>query len=194
MKIIVFLPSSLYGDYKFPAVPTLSLPDSSILKNGNPFFIPDFDTSFSASVFTAVKITRLGKSISPRFAGRYYSALAPALNIHADNLLRSLREAGLPWNAACGFDKSLILGEFSEPEERTDPNLCLSVEGAQSVSCKWAAEEEIAEAIYLASQYNSLKMGDLILIPSRIDPIALNIGLNLSVKSGEKLLLRLPVK
>ena len=47
-------------------------PDSAILKDGKPFFIPDFSDEVHYETEVVVRICRLGKNIAPRFANRYY--------------------------------------------------------------------------------------------------------------------------
>ena len=46
------------------------IPDSSLLRSGQPFFIPDFAGEFRAMPSAVVRIGRLGKGIAPRFAVR----------------------------------------------------------------------------------------------------------------------------
>ena len=50
-------------------------PDSAILKDGKPFFIPDFSKEIHYETELVVRINRLGKNIAPRFANRYYDAV-----------------------------------------------------------------------------------------------------------------------
>ena len=45
--------------------------DSSLLKDGKPFFIPDFSSEIHYETEIVVKIDRLGKNIAERFAHRY---------------------------------------------------------------------------------------------------------------------------
>ena len=47
--------------------------DSSLLKDGKPFFIPDFSSEIHYETEIVVKIDRLGKNIAERFAHRYYN-------------------------------------------------------------------------------------------------------------------------
>ena len=42
--------------------------DSSLLKDGKPFFIPDFSSEIHYETEIVVKIDRLGKNIAERFA------------------------------------------------------------------------------------------------------------------------------
>ena len=72
-------------------------PDSAILKDGKPFFIPDFSNEVHYETELVVRINRLGKNISPRFASRYYDALTVGIDFTARDLQRKFREAGNPW-------------------------------------------------------------------------------------------------
>ena len=49
--------------------------DSSLLKDGKPFFIPDFSSEIHYETEIVVKIDPLGKNIAERFAQRYYNEL-----------------------------------------------------------------------------------------------------------------------
>ena len=50
-------------------------PESALLKEGKPFFIPDFATAFQYETELVVRINRLGKNIASRFASRYYEEI-----------------------------------------------------------------------------------------------------------------------
>lgn len=58
-------------------------PDSAILKDGKPFFIPDFSNEVHYETELVVRINRLGKNIAPRFAHRYYDALTVGIDFTA---------------------------------------------------------------------------------------------------------------
>lgn len=147
---------------KLPA--WLAIPDSAIIKNGNPFFVPDFDTSFSAVPFLALKITKLGKSVAPRFAHRYFEEATVALLVFADTMLENLRAAGLPWTAATCFDRSCILGEFFKTDANTDRKISIrTYDGTEQFILPTA--DAVNNAISAASADNTLKTGDLILLP-----------------------------
>ena len=87
-------------------------PDSAILKDNKPFFIPDFAKSFEYEGELVFHINRLGKNISERFAHRYYDAVTVGLDIASTDLLSSQIQDSLPWDLAKGFDGSALLGEF----------------------------------------------------------------------------------
>ena len=67
-------------------------PDSAILKDGKPFFIPDFSNEIHYETELVVRINRLGKNIAPRFANRYYDAVTVGIDFTARDLQRKFRE------------------------------------------------------------------------------------------------------
>ena len=72
-------------------------PDSAILKDSKPFFIPDFSNEIHYETELVVRINRLGKNIAPRFANRYYDAVTVGIDFTARDLQRKFREQGNPW-------------------------------------------------------------------------------------------------
>ena len=61
--------------FLIPEEPVIFLkPDSALLKDGKPFFIPDFSNEVHYETELVVRISRLGKNIAERFAHRYYDA------------------------------------------------------------------------------------------------------------------------
>ena len=57
--------------------------DSSLLKDGKPFFIPDFSSEIHYETEIVVKIDRLGKNIAERFAHRYYNEVTVGIDFTA---------------------------------------------------------------------------------------------------------------
>ena len=86
-------------------------PDSAILKDGKPFFIPDFSNEVHYEAEVVVRICRLGKNIAPRFAHRYYDAVTVGIDFTARDLQRKFREAGNPWE----FAKVSTIRQLSVP-------------------------------------------------------------------------------
>ena len=87
-------------------------PDSAILKDGKPFFLPDFSNEVHYETEVVVRICRLGKCIAPRFAHRYYDAVTVGIDFTARDMQRRFREVGNPWELCKGFDGSAAIGSF----------------------------------------------------------------------------------
>lgn len=92
-------------------------PDSSILVPRRPFFIPDFSEDVHHELELVVRINRLGKHISPKFAHKYYSEVTVGIDFTARDVQSKLKEKGLPWEKAKGFDGSAVVGKFFKLED-----------------------------------------------------------------------------
>ena len=151
----------------FPKEPVIFMkPDSALLKNGNPFFIPDFSHDVQYEAELVVRICRLGKNIAEKFAGRYYDAVTIGIDFTARDLQQELRERGYPWEICKGFDNSAALGEFVSVENFPDmQNIAFSLKK----SGKTVQEGNSADMIFginaiisYVSRFFTLKIGDLI--------------------------------
>lgn len=96
-----------------PEAPVIfSKPDSALLKNNKPFFIPDFSSDIHYETELIIQIDRLGKHISEKFAPRYYASVGIGVDFTARDLQQKQREKGLPWEIAKAFDGSAVISEF----------------------------------------------------------------------------------
>ena len=130
--------------------------DSALLKDGKPFFIPDFSNEIHYETEIVVKIDRLGKNIAERFAHRYYQEVTVGIDFTARDWQRKLRAEGLPWELSKAFDNSAVREVTLDP---TVPPV------AETVSGQWygfpSAVESIrvpagsAEAYRLATGWSS---------------------------------------
>ena len=86
--------------------------DSALLKDGKPFFIPDWAGRVDYEAELVVRISRLGKGIPLRFAHRYYDAVTVGIDFTARQLQQQARQQGLPWTICKGFDGSAMTGRW----------------------------------------------------------------------------------
>jgi acylpyruvate hydrolase len=106
-----------------PAEPVIfSKPDTALLRNNDPFFLPDFAQSFHHEVEIVVHINRLGKNIEPQFANRYYNEIGLGIDFTARDLQDELRSKGLPWEKSKAFDHSAVISDFVEKNNYSDLN------------------------------------------------------------------------
>ncbi len=87
-------------------------PDSAILKNNKPFFLPDFSNDIHYEVEVVFKICRLGKGIQAKYAYRYYDEITLGIDITARDLQAKVRKESLPWEITKGFDGAAPVGRF----------------------------------------------------------------------------------
>lgn len=96
--------------------------DSALVNRGRPFFIPDFTNECEYETELVVRISRMGRSISQRFAHRYYDAVTVGIDFTARDIQRKMRAQGLPWDLAKGFDGSAVIGEWREFDQLPNRN------------------------------------------------------------------------
>ena len=130
--------------------------DSCLLNGRKPFFLPDWSKEIGVTDCIILRVSRLGKEIAPKFADRYYDAVAPGVDFTAVDLLREAKASGQPWTKAIAFDYSLALGTFGEP----------SVFSNQYSDLVLTPEEAIAQA----SKVMTIRQGDLIYIQAKQAP------------------------
>ncbi len=140
-------------------------PDSAILRNNKPFYIPDFSEELHYETEVIIKINRLGKNIAPKFAHRYYSEIGLGVDFTARDLQRKLKEEGHPWEISKAFDSSAVIGNFisvSEIDDIQNIEFHLDING-QTVQ-KGNTKDMIFpvnELISYASRFFTLKIGDI---------------------------------
>lgn len=86
--------------------------DTSLLIRNRPFFVPNFDDNIHCKAELVVKVNRIGKHISSKFAHKYYSELAVGVSFVAQNLQDDLEKKSLPWDLANCFDFSAAVSAF----------------------------------------------------------------------------------
>ncbi len=86
--------------------------DSSLLKDGRPFFLPEELGRIDYETELVVRICRLGKSIPERFAHRYYDAVTVGIDFTARDLQRRFKQEGRPWELCKGFDGAAAIGQW----------------------------------------------------------------------------------
>ena len=151
-----------------PSEPVIFLkPDTALLRNNDPFFIPDFSDEVHHEVEVVVKINRLGKNIQSKFAHKYYDEIGLGIDFTARDLQFQLRDKGLPWEKAKAFDSSAVIcKKFINKNELGDlGNLDFHLEkNGEKVQIGNTNQMifNIEELICYVSKYFTLKIGDLI--------------------------------
>ena len=74
--------------------------------------MPDRSQEIGVTSCMILRVSRLGKEIAPKFADRYYDAVAPGADFIALDLAREAKAEGKPWTTALAFDYSLTIGEW----------------------------------------------------------------------------------
>ncbi|MDE6689600.1 MAG: fumarylacetoacetate hydrolase family protein [Prevotella sp.] len=155
--------------------------DSSLLKDGKPFFVPDWAERIDYEAELVVRISRLGKGIPERFAHRYYDAVTVGVDFTARDWQEKARRNGLPWEISKGFDGSAVIGEWQSLPLSTDGerdiqnlNFRLDINGKTvQEGCTADMFYRVDELIAYLSRFFTLKTGDLLFTgtPTGVGPV-----------------------
>ena len=166
-------------------------PDSALLREGKPFFLPDFSKDLQYEAEVVVHICRLGKCIAPRFAHRYYDAVTVGIDFTARDLQSRFRAEGLPWELSKGFDNSAAIGRFVPLEQLGGDvqqlDFHLDIDGRE-VQCGHTSDmlHRVDDIIAYVSRFMTLKMGDLLFTgtPAGVGPVS--VGQHLQGYLGDE--------
>ena len=151
-------------------------PDTSLLKNNEPFYYPDFSKEIHHEVEVLVKIIKEGKSIAKEFAGNYYDEIGLGIDFTARDWQTMVKEKGYPWEIAKAFNGSAPVSPFIAKGQRnmTDVSFRLEINGEerQNGNTKlmlWPIDEIIS----YVSKFILLKTGDIIFTgtPKGVGPV-----------------------
>lgn len=155
-------------------------PDSALLRNNDPFYIPDWSSDLHYEIELVIKINRVGKNIEKRFAHRYFDEIGLGIDFTARDIQYKLIEKGSPWEKAKAFDQSAVISStfidktaLPNPESihfRLNKNK-KTVQDGDSKLMIFGFEEIISHV----SKYITLKIGDLIYTgtPAGVGPVAI---------------------
>ena len=182
----------LHANENLPQEPVIFMkPDSALLKDSKPFFIPDFSKQIDYETELVVRICRLGKNIAPRFAHRYYDAVTVGIDFTARDLQNKLRAEGKPWEICKGFDNSAVIGDFVPVNhfrdvQNLDFHLTIDGKKVQEGNTRDMIFK-IDDLIAYVSQFYTLKIGDLLYTGTPVGVGPVSIGQHLEgYLEGEK--------
>ena len=154
--------------------------DSSLLKDGKPFFLPEEMGRVDYETELVVRICKLGKSIPQRFAHRYYDAVTVGIDFTARELQQRLRAEGKPWDLCKGFDGAAVIGQWVDIAKFRDIQAIhfhLDINGhTVQQGCSSDMLFKVDEIIAYISRYFTLKTGDLLYTgtPVGVGPVHIN--------------------
>ena len=165
--------------------PTVFLkPDSALLKDGRPFFVPDFSADVRYEAELVVRISRLGKCVDRQFAHRYYDAVTVGIDFTADDLQKQYISRGLPWELSKGFDESAAIGTFI-PLAQIEHGIqnigfSLDVDGTETQAGNTADMLcSVDSTLAYVSRFMTLKIGDLLFTGAPVGSAPVRVGQHL---------------
>ncbi len=182
-----------------PTSPVIFMkPDTALLKDNKPFYIPSFSQNLQYELELVLKIGKEGKKIAEKFAAAYISEIGIGIDFTARDLQNEFKEKGLPWELAKGFDNSAPISNFfhvSEFENLSNISFSLQKNGNQvqtgnTSNCIFSFDYLIS---YI-SGFITLKKGDLIFTGTPAGVGKVEIGDKLEGYLENKLQLSVEVK
>jgi len=141
-------------------------PDTALLKNNKPFFIPDFTQELHYETELIIKFNRIGKNIDSKFSERYFTEIGLGVDFTARDLQRKLKAEGKPWEVCKAFDNSAIIGNFLPVNELDDIQ---KIEFRMDLNGKTVQRGNsqdmifpINELVSYVSRFFTIKIGDIL--------------------------------
>ncbi|MEG1611891.1 MAG: fumarylacetoacetate hydrolase family protein [Alistipes sp.] len=170
-------------------------PDTALLRNNDPFYIPTFSQDMHYECELVVRINRVGKSIEEHFAHRYYDEVGLGIDFTARDIQRDAIAHGLPWERAKAFDHSAALAPHFIPLAELGGEV-------QALHFELTIDDEtrqhgftgdmiftVDRLISYVSQYMTLRIGDLLYTGTPVGVGAVHAGERLQATlEGVKLL------
>ena len=174
-----------------------SKPDTALLKNGEPFYIPSFSNDVHHEIELVIKINKVGKKIQEKFARNYFSEIGLGIDFTARDKQNELKSKGLPWELAKAFDGSAPIGNFINIENIDLKNIDFSLQKNGQLVQQGNTSQMIfsfEQIVSFVSQYFTLKVGDLIYTGTPAGVSQVNIGDHLEGFIGNESMLICEVK
>ena len=170
-------------------------PDTALLRNNDPFYIPSFSNEIHYECELVVRITRLAKCIDEKFASRCYEEVGLGIDFTARDLQREAIAKGLPWELCKGFDHSAALSNQFVPLKELGgdvQNLEFEMELNGEVRQRGFTKDmlfSVDKIIAHISKYMTLRIGDLIFTGTPVGVGAVKPGDNIKARIGGHTLL-----
>jgi len=150
---------------EIPTEPVLFIkPDTSVLK-GSDFYIPEFSNDIHYELELVIKISKGGKYIQEENAAKHYEQIGLGIDFTARDLQSKLKEKGLPWEKAKGFDGSAVVSDFFPVENFNTEEIHFELKKNNQTVQEGNSKDmifDINKLIANISQYFTLRIGDLI--------------------------------
>jgi acylpyruvate hydrolase len=161
-----------------PGEPVVFLkPDTAVLKDNQPFYLPDFSKDIHHEVEIVLKVSKEGKYIQMEYAHKYFDEIGLGIDFTARDLQTKLKEKGLPWEKAKAFNGSAPISHFvpkTNFQDLKNINFSLTIDGDLRQSGNTSLMLFPFDVIIShVSQYFTLKKGDLIFTgtPAGVGPV-----------------------
>ncbi len=160
-------------------------PPTSLVAPGESIQFPKHGDELHHEVEVVVLIGKEGRAETAEEASLFIAALALGLDLTLRDLQRSLRQKGLPWEIAKGFDQSAPIGSFVARDEIPDlSNIDFGCRVNGQIRQQSNTQDmifPIGRLILEVSRIWELRPGDLIFTgtPSGVGPLRIGDGVEI---------------
>lgn len=182
-----------------PEVPLFFMkPSTSLLPKRNPFYYPNFTKDLHYECELVIKINKVGKNISEKYAHEYYDHVGIGIDFTARDVQQECKEKGHPWEIAKSFENSAPVGEIFVPlEGKNIQDIDFRLEKNGEVVQEGNSKDMIFSVDHIISylsQFFTLKIGDFIFTgtPVGVGPVKINDVLEAYI--GDKKSLTVKIK
>lgn len=150
-----------------PAEPVIFMkPKSALLQAHTPFYYPEFTNELHYECELVLRISKNGKYIQEKTAGRYYDAITVGIDFTARDVQDELKQKGLPWEKAKSWDNSAAIGKWiplAEIKDKKNINFSLN-KNEETVQTGNSSQmiHQFDQIVSYISNYFSVNIGDLI--------------------------------
>ncbi len=154
--------------------------DSAISRDVMPLFLPDIPATWQGCVCLALRIGRLGKSVSPAFAMRYVDAYT-AVSVQCT-------DADIDTSI---MDQAVVAGQWLDIAS-LGAEVCLRVAGSE---IRYDVEAiRVPEVIAFVTRYTTIKTGDIIILTDISVPVRLVAPDRICAAVGDQECLRMKIR
>jgi 5-carboxymethyl-2-hydroxymuconate isomerase len=163
-------------------------PSSSIIQDGERVVIPPYSHDCHYEVELALLIGKYGKDITESDAMTHVAGYGVAIDMTLRDVQNALKQKGLPWEIAKGFDTACPLSDFVPASQIADPHalrITLTVDGqVRQDSSTAMMMRRIPTIIHEVSSVFTLEEGDIILTgtPAGVGPVTSGARLNAEIE------------
>lgn len=154
-------------------------PDSCLIVKNRPVYISTYLGKLTISPSIVYRVDKLGKSISSKFAYRYYNDVAFGILFSAPELKERAVREGFSTAISEGFDNSTSISRFKPHEEFENSNIEIVLKINDDIKFDYSIgnlKYDITSIICETSKVVTLKTGDIIFAGSPDKDIEVNIG------------------
>lgn len=154
-------------------------PETALVRDNKPFYLPNFSNRIEYETEIILRISKMGKNISAKFADRYYDAIGLGIDFTARDLQNEFKAKGAPWEICKGFDNSAPISNFLPKEEFDINNLNFSLNINGKEVQRGNTKDmifKVNDIIAYISQFFTLKTGDIIFTGTPVGVGPVKIG------------------